>query len=404
MTRSEFAIKLGGPTSRAAADEVVVIAECDPAQFRTAFLRAAAGTGPVFVANPDWAEREWQEFSVQVALRAGAWDPERGWLMIPTGGTNGGIKLARHDQHTIMAAVAGYQAHFGADQVNAVGVLPLHHVGGLMGWLRCVLSGGTYRDGDWRALQAGRFELEPGDGGTISLVATQLHQLLQEDEGRAWLRGFSSVLLGGSALSASLRESARRAEIRGVPGYGMTETMAMVAAQRPDDFLAGNDEGMPIMPHAQIEIGEDGRIAITGSSLFRGYWPEQRTTDRWVPADVGVLTAEGALRVSGRSDDIVISGGEKVDLAEVERVLKELIPSRRWGVVGVSDPRWGQRVVACYAGGEGLIERDTMSTVLAGQLTKFKWPKAYVRVEPWPVNAMGKLNRRRLVECATAAR
>ena len=167
VTRAEFAQRLGAAATddfSSAGNAPVVIDEQDPVRFRRQFAAAAAGRGPVFLTNPEWGSEERAEFDRTVSQRPTSWDPERGWLMIPTGGTTGGIKLARHDQHTIGAAVAGFAGHFGLPRINAVGVLPLHHVGGLMGWLRVAMTGGEFRDEEWKQLET----VPPVDrGGTI---------------------------------------------------------------------------------------------------------------------------------------------------------------------------------------------------------------------------------------------
>ena len=92
-------------------------------------------------------------------------------------------------------------------------------------------------------------------------------------------------------------------------------------------------------------------------------------------------------------DDLINSGGEKVDVAEVERVLLALVPGVSLAVLGVDDATWGQRVVACYRGGARRLEPEAIERELAGKLAKFKWPKAYVQIDPWPENVMGKVNR-----------
>lgn len=394
MTRAEFARKLGAQSGEGGTARPVVIEERSPEAFRRVLADAAAGTGPVFLVNPDWGREERAEFAALVEQSASDdGDGEWGWLMIPTGGTSGGVKLARHDHRTIEAAVAGFRQYFGVAEINGVGVLPLHHVGGLMGWLRGALSGGSYRDVDWAAVKAGQFPVVGGGTTSISLVATQLRTLLGTDAGVAWLQSFDHVLLGGSAFPPTLLQDARTAGIRCVPGYGSTETMAMAAAQRSEDFLVRASPGLEVLPHVRIEIGEDERIELSGTSLFRGYWPECRSEGPWISGDRGRLEAAGRLQVMGRVDDLIVTGGEKVDAAEVERVMGAVLKGIDFAVVGVPDEKWGQVVVACYGRGDFEIDRERVEAELADKLAKFKWPKLYVQMGNWPLNAVGKLHR-----------
>jgi O-succinylbenzoic acid--CoA ligase len=134
----------------------VLVREAQPENFFRAFAAAAAGDGEVFLGNPHWSDAELARALEQIptAREAGP-VRDRGWLMIPTGGSSGGIKFARHDGFTLAAAVKGFSRHFGLPQVNAVGVLPLFHVSGFVAWMRCVMTGGEYRSWDWKRLESG---------------------------------------------------------------------------------------------------------------------------------------------------------------------------------------------------------------------------------------------------------
>src|SRR6185312_3796157 len=148
MDRAGLARKLGAlPGAREGRPQVVE--ERDPAAFLRRFAAAAAGAGSLFLADPAWGPAERAALHGTMG-EAGEEDPERGWLMIPTGGSSGRIKFARHDQETIAAAVGGFGAHFRVEVVNCVGVLPLHHVSGLMAWMRAALTGGQYLPWDWK--------------------------------------------------------------------------------------------------------------------------------------------------------------------------------------------------------------------------------------------------------------
>src|SRR5262245_1955314 len=103
----------------------VMISETDPRKFMAAFTAALAGKNEVFLCDPRWSTQERQQV---VALAQVSQPADHGWLLIPTGGTSGEIKFARHDGHTLAAAVRGFTQHFDLRRVNAAGLLPLHHV------------------------------------------------------------------------------------------------------------------------------------------------------------------------------------------------------------------------------------------------------------------------------------
>ena len=377
-----------------------------------AALREFAGAALVergdacFLIDPGWGERERAQWAALAERRPTGWDGKRGWLCIPTGGSSGAMKLARHDERTLGAAVAGFRAHFGVDRADAVGLLPAWHVSGLMAWARCRFSGGSYWAWDWKRAERGERPGRAPDGNEfLSLVPTQLARLLNDAAAVAWLRGFHAVLIGGGPAWPDLRKRARAERLPLAFSYGMTETAALVASQRPAEFLAGDDSSGGALPHVRIAKNEDGRIVIDAESLFFGYWPETRAPGPWRTDDLGEVDGAGRLWVRGRADALIISGGEKVNPAEVEDALRAAGGSELSdvAVVGVSHPEWGSEVVALYLA-EADIERKLRAGV-AVALTPAKRPKRYVAVpaDRWPRDGRGKLNRAVLAGLAARA-
>jgi O-succinylbenzoic acid--CoA ligase len=402
MERRALARLLGAGSAGDSAPRTF-LAENDPARFAEAFAHAVAGRGEVFLCNPAWGPREWAQVEQLRAMPPRNDEGERGWLMIPTGGSSGAVKFARHDSHTIAAAVAGFAQHFGVPRVHALGTLPLHHVSGLMAWLRCVLTGGTHVSAVWKEIEAGaRPEPPPQpEGWLTSVVPTQLERLLRDPAAVAWLRGFRVIFLGGAAASAELLARAAAARLPLAPSYGMTETAAMVTALRPEEFLAGVRGSGAALPHAQLELGAEGEVRIRSAANFLGYYPEWREAGAWfTTADAGTVDAAGHWRILGRRDAIIITGGEKVQPAEVEAVLHAATGATELAVVGVPDPEWGERVVAVFPAAQ--TPDLAAASAAHAQLSPPQRPKDYVALPEWPRNAVGKLNRARLAQLAAA--
>ena len=415
MDRAELARRLGfsGAAAERAAGTVVV-EEREPAAFIAAFARAVGEGGEVFLADPAWGSAE---RAVLAELRGQAAEivvPPRdnnfrsltplGWLMIPSGGTSGKVKFARHDEDTLSAAVRGFCAHFDVERVNCVAVLPMHHVSGLMAWMRTALTGGQYVAWDWKRLERGDLpalprEKRPGSGRAgwfLSLVPTQLQRLLPLPGAVDWLRSFDAVFLGGGPVWPDLAEAAG---IAGLPislSYGMTETAAMVAALRPAEFLAGIRSCGPALPHARIDITGAGLVRVAGDSLFRGYFPEWRAERSFATADLGALDERGHLRVLGRRDTVIITGGKKVDPHEVEAALRATGEFADVAVLGMPDSEWGETVVACYPSGQPAPDPALVGERLA-TIAEFKRPRRFIPIRDWPRNAQGKLNRTALL-------
>jgi len=419
MERAELAWTLGASTVVAQEARNIFISESEPARFMAAFAQAVANGGNVFLCDPAWGQNEREELAVrttnqilaeakQAALPQSeilnlkseiAGGPARGWLMIASGGTSGRLKFARHDQDTLNAAVEGFAAHFNVAQVNAVGVLPLHHVSGLMAWMRCALTGGKFLPASWSEIETGR-RPAMGDSGEwfLSLVPTQLQRLLAQPEAVGWLRRFRAVFLGGGPAWPDLLDRAAEARVPLAPSYGLTETVAMVATLRPQEFLGGSRSSGAVMPHARIDVTGEGTLRITGESVFRGYFPEWRTERDFTTDDLGFIDGNGHVQVTGRRDGIIITGGKKVSPTEVEATLRATGEFDDVAVLGVPDPEWGEAVVACYPATARAPDLERVARTLAGQLAAPALPKRYVAVTEWPRNAQGKLNRALLAE------
>jgi O-succinylbenzoic acid--CoA ligase len=396
MERGDLAARLDAAVS-GVSREASIIEESEPSRFAGSFASAVGRGGNVFLANPGWRDAERRETARLSALGA---PDDRGWLMVPSGGAGGGLKFARHDGFTLAAAVEGFRTHFGLDRVNTLSVLPLHHVSGLMAWMRSALSGGTFMPASWKEIESGRFPASLPADCCLSLVPTQLQRLAASGPAVAWLRRFRVVFVGGGPAWEGLLDEAARLGIPLSPSYGSTETAAMVAALKPEQFLGGVRGCGSALPHAAIDL-EDGVVRVRGESVFRGYFPEMSGDRAWVSGDVGSIGPHGSLFIEGRVDDVIITGGKKVFPSEVEAALRSTGGFEDVAVIGVPDAEWGQRVVACHPSGRVPPPQDLAAAL--GSLASFKHPKRYAAVSAWPRNSQGKIDRRELARLAGQA-
>ncbi len=380
----------------------VLVEAAQPTDFMAALAGAVASGDEVFLCDANWGEAERAQLNglLQSEIINRKSEISEGWLMIPTGGTGGRLRFARHDEDTIAAAVRGFARHFGITRVNAAGALPLHHVSGLMAWMRCALTSGEYRPLGWKQLEAGEMSVLPAkpDGWFFSLVPTQLERLLRRPATVEWLRGFRTILLGGGPAWPDLLKKAADAQLPLSLSYGMTETAAMVTALQPHEFLLGRRDSGAALPHAAVEILPDGTVRVGGYSVFHGYWPERRP-ERWHDTDdLGRLDEARHLHILGRRDEVIITGGEKVNPLEVEAVLLATGEFDDVAVVGVPHPEWGSEVVAVHPA-DRAPDMAVVEKAFAG-LAAFKRPKRLVALPDWPRGEAGKLNRGALAELA----
>ncbi len=407
----------------------LLLAERHPLKFLAGFLAACTAQCPVFLANPDWGEMEWQQalaiaqpdliwrdgvmkaWGDGVMGKRGNRGAPQGGIMIPTGGSSGNIRFATHTWETLVAAVKGFQQYFDVTAINSCCVLPLYHVSGLMQFLRSFTTDGQFALVPFKMLQSGDLAIDPA-AFFLSLVPTQLQRLLQTPN-TIPLSAFRTIFLGGSPAWPELLERARQQQIRLAPSYGMTETAAQIATLKPADFLQGKQGCGQVLPHARVLVqgasgavlstGEIGAIAIQSTSLALGYYPNYFSASDYRPDDLGFFDAEGYLHIVGRNSDKIITGGENVFPVEVEAAIRATGLVADVCVIGCSDREWGQMVTAVYVPTHRENTPSHLKSALAGRLSKFKQPKQWVEVLQIPRNAQGKVNRQVLAALVSTA-
>ena len=317
--------------------------------------------------------------------------------------------------------------------------LPAHHVAGLQILIRSLMaatapvivdtSTGFSPAALAEALRSARHSAAPtadpaaGSAATrlyISLVPTQLVRVLREPAASRVLTAADAVLLGGAAVDPALLARARRAGIRVVTTYGMSETGGgCVYDGRPLDGVELSIQN----PDAEGA----GRILISGPVLAEGYLqPADRAPDDaggsflksagkrvLATSDRGRLRSDGRLEVLGRLDDVIITGGVKVEPRTVEEALTGLDTVAEACAVGLPDTQWGSVVVAAVVlepaagqetpgnrgGPDGAALREAVRTRLDGAHA----PKRVVVLEALPLRPSGKVDRRAVARLLAAA-
>ncbi|MFQ5342341.1 MAG: o-succinylbenzoate--CoA ligase, partial [Anaerolineae bacterium] len=296
--------------------------------------------------------------------------------------------------------------------------MPLYHVGGLAIVLRCCLYGTTLvlHDGfDPASVSAA---LDTQAVTLISLVPTMLRRLLEARGKRPFPESLRCVLLGGAAAPATLVERSLAFGVPVATTYGLTEAASQVATASPDDVRrkagssamgAGHFVGRPLM-FSQVRIagadghdrppGEIGEIEVRGPTVMAGYYHSPEATreavrNGWLrTGDMGYLDVDGDLWVVQRRSDLIVTGGENVYPAEVERVIVEHPGVEAACVIGVEDEEWGQRVVAAVVTAEGATVTDAeLLEFCRARLAGYKQPRAYRFLTSLPQTASGKVQR-----------
>lgn len=301
-------------------------------------------------------------------------------VVVPTSGTTSEPRAV-----VLTAAAIRFSASATHDRLGGPGewvcALPTQHIAGLMTVARSVVAGTGVRfaSGDLRDLP------DAGERTYLSLVAAQLDRALAEPRLVGLLRGYAAVLLGGSAIPPALVARAEEAGIRAVTTYGASETCGgCVYDGRPLDGV-------------RVELDGD-RIGLGGPMAFAGYRLRPDLTAAVLDGDLVRTSdrgrfADGRLHVLGRVDDVVISGGEKVDLAAVQRACDNAFGTPDAGgvaVLAVPDERWGSRVVGLTTGTLALAEVRARLEPVVGRAAV---PKELRRTTAMAYTSLGKIDK-----------
>ena len=278
-------------------------------------------------------------------------------LVVATSGTTGEPKGVVLTQHAVQASAEATSARLGVDPATDrwLSCLPLAHVGGLSVVTRSLLTGTplTFDEGD--------------DATLVSLVATQLRRM---EVGR-----FRTVVLGGSAAPEERPANC-------VVTYGMTETGSGVVY-----------DGIPL---DGVDVrAVDGELQVRGPMLLRAYrdGTDPKGADGWLPTGDAGAVVDGVVHVDGRIGDVIVTGGEKVWPAAVERVLRRLPSVDDVAVAGRPDPEWGRRVVAWVVPTGTAPDLDDLREAVKAELPPWCAPKELVLVDDLPRTALGKVRR-----------
>ena len=194
--------------------------------------------------------------------------------------------------------------------------------------------------------------------------------------------------------------------------YGMTETGMITSNPLNGDRIEGT-VGFPL-PKVKIRATKDGKnlpenekgiIEVKGPNVFNGYWRmKEKTEDEFtedgffITGDIGQIDKIGRLTLSGRSGDMIISGGYNIYPKEIEKILNTIKGIKESAIIGVKHSDLGESPIAILVSDskETEISDNDIIEILNRKLAKFKIPKSFIWIDKLPVNVMGKVQKKNL--------
>lgn len=249
----------------------------------------------------------------------------------------------------------------------------------------------------------------------FSGAPTMIWDVLRTDRTGRDLSSLVSVGIGGQATPLNLLAEMRAAFPNAVPGggFGMTETCGGGSTiSGPDLVQRPTSSGRPA-PTVEMSVqdesgrilpdGEVGEVCIRGAMVMKGYCGDPAATaaairDGWMhTGDLGYFDADGFIHIVDRLKNIVISGGENISCAEVERVAMTHPDVEEAAGFGVVDDRLGEKMVLAVVPRPGKgVDEEALKAHIGSQLAIFKVPRHVIQVDRLPRNHMEKIDRNAL--------
>jgi fatty-acyl-CoA synthase len=258
----------------------------------------------------------------------------------------------------------------------------------------------------------------PTIAGAVPTIWTDLHRYTEEHP--VDLSSFRLVVCGGSAVPRSLMEKFETDHrVRIIQGWGMTETSPLAAlAHPPRGVQAGSRDEMDwraktgrVLSGVELRIVDDagnplpwdgeavGEIEVRGPWITAGYYLDPSTDkfdEGWLrTGDVGSIDANGFIQITDRAKDVIKSGGEWISSVELENLLMAHPDLVEAAVIGVPDPKWDERPLACVVrkAGSGATAAD-LQAFLADKVAKWQLPERWAFIDEVPKTSVGKFDKK----------
>lgn len=305
------------------------------------------------------------------------WQSADPWIEVQTSGSTGTPKRMRVRKEQMANSARMTCRYLGLQRGDkALLCMPLRYIAGKMMGVRALVAGLelVIREPSGHPLadveESVRF---------AAMIPLQVYNTLQVPEERARLEMIERLIIGGGAIDPDLE-----AALRPLPGqiystYGMTETLSHIALRR----LNGPEASLYYqpLPGVSLSLSAEGTLVIEAPAVAEG---------RLVTHDLAELLPDGRFRILGRRDNVIVSGGVKLQIEAIEEALRPLLQTG-FAITSVPDTKFGEAVVLLLAPPHRVSELSQER--LAERLSRYERPRHIWPVEAIPMTGTGKINR-----------
>ncbi|XQY92445.1 class I adenylate-forming enzyme family protein [Metabacillus sp. HB246100] len=340
------------------------------------------------------------------------------WLMIYTGGTTGKPKGVVITERAINWNAYNTIITWGlTEKDTTLTYMPMFHTGGINALsIPLLMAGGTVVVANkFSASEA--IQLLHEYTCTIALFVPTMYHMIVEDPlfQKMPFSSMTAFLSGGAPCPHTIYEKFQQRNLPFKEGYGLTEAGPNNFSITPErahtkvgsvgkpmllnEVKIVNNEGL------EVQTGEVGELIIKGNHMFTEYFRNEKATmealrNGWLhTGDLAKQDHEGDYFIVGRKKEMIISGGENIYPLEIEQILIAHPNVREATIIGVKDERWGERVIAYVSvKSPEVITVSTLIEHMRPSLASYKLPKEIVILHELPKTAVGKIDKKRLVE------
>ncbi|MEV6768764.1 long-chain-fatty-acid--CoA ligase [Nocardia sp. NPDC051030] len=337
-----------------------------------------------------------------------------------TGGTTGRPKGVMLSHTNLLTSALGSlcTGAFATPGGRLLHAAPMFHIADIASWTAGMLAGSTHVIVGVFS-PAGVLEAISTHAVTDALLVPTMIQMLVDapEAAESDLTGMRSVTYGASPISEAVLERARKT----FPAAGLTQAYGMTELAPVATLLSAADHADPALrraagrsaPHAEVKIvdaadievprGTVGEVLVRGDHVMRGYWNNPDETAAalrggWMhTGDGGYMDERGYVFIVDRLKDMIITGGENVYSAEVENALAKHESVAAAAVIGIPDPKWGERVHAVVVLKPGAaVTEDEIRDSCRAHIANYKIPRSVAFVDALPLSGAGKILKREL--------